>query len=294
MPSPPANPAPVVPAPPSPSPPTPKVAAASCSDGKLNGQEVDVDCGGICPGCGPGKKCNSNSDCQSGLNCFGSPGTCTANGGPGASYQCGSLPGSSGSSCLQGSSCVQTGPTTYQCLPTDSKCPPQGCPVGTYCSSGRCICNGVTDPSTVTSKTSSCPSDSTCVPIASGSTTTGQLQYVYQCCADAIGGCSAGSSCTSDAQCASGYACVSGKCTSRCEGGAGCASDQVCENRGYGSYLCYCPPGTCYDGSKCVAADAQHCSFSGFTYPGYVCGSGCTGGQQCVQTNPLTGTWACQ
>ncbi|KAL4451740.1 hypothetical protein ABPG75_007402 [Micractinium tetrahymenae] len=258
-------------------------AAASCSDGKRNGQEVDVDCGGICPGCGPGKMCNSNSDCQSGLSCLG--GTCTAstvdctgqcgtcganqecaarsgntffgptscacyckpgfcnsnndcqaasssscnfnalaNGGPGASYQCGSLPGSSGSSCLQGSSCVQTGPTTYQCLPTDSKCPPQGCPVGTYCSSGRCICNGVTDPSTVTS----------------------------------------------------------------------CASDQVCENRGYGSYLCYCPPGTCYDGSKCVAADAQHCGFSGFTYPAYQCTSTCTGGQQCVQTNPLTGTWACQ
>ncbi|KAL4421154.1 hypothetical protein ABPG77_000789 [Micractinium sp. CCAP 211/92] len=299
-------------------------------DGKKNGQEVDVDCGGICPGCGPGKHCNSNGDCQSGLTCIG--GTCTAsnvdctgqcpgacpagqqcaarsgnfytsstqcacfcqtgycygnnacqqhsssycnfnglvNSEPGASYQCGSLPGSGGSACQQGYSCVQTDPTTYQCLPTDNKCPPQGCPTGTYCYSGRCICNGVSNPGTVTSKTSSCPSGSSCVPIQSGSTTAGQPQYVYQCCADAIGGCSAGAACSTDAQCATSYACVGGKCTSRCtsNGSPGCPSGSTCKSVPTGgldySFVC-----SCTSSAQCGA---------GYTCSNNVCTSACPGG----------------
>ena len=47
----------------------------SCLDGKKNGTEVDVDCGGICSCCDVAKTCNSNSDCCLGY-CKG--GTCAA------------------------------------------------------------------------------------------------------------------------------------------------------------------------------------------------------------------------
>ena len=39
----------------------------SCTDGKRNGSETDVDCGGTCPTrCGPGKACSTGADCGSG------------------------------------------------------------------------------------------------------------------------------------------------------------------------------------------------------------------------------------
>jgi hypothetical protein len=41
-----------------------------CTNGMLDGDESDVDCGGItCPGCPPGGTCNHNSDCLSN-NCL--------------------------------------------------------------------------------------------------------------------------------------------------------------------------------------------------------------------------------
>jgi hypothetical protein len=41
-----------------------------CSDGAKNGDESDLDCGGSCSGCALGKRCHTNSDCQSG-HCSG-------------------------------------------------------------------------------------------------------------------------------------------------------------------------------------------------------------------------------
>ncbi|HMA94882.1 MAG TPA: hypothetical protein VKP30_19460, partial [Polyangiaceae bacterium] len=46
-----------------------------CDDGILNGQELAVDCGGNCPGCGVGQPCNIASDCES-LACNYSKGQC--------------------------------------------------------------------------------------------------------------------------------------------------------------------------------------------------------------------------
>jgi hypothetical protein len=48
--------------------------APTCSDGKKNGSETDIDCGGSCPRCGAGQKCNSRNDCTTGL-CTGA--TCS-------------------------------------------------------------------------------------------------------------------------------------------------------------------------------------------------------------------------
>jgi len=48
----------------------------TCADGKKNGLETDVDCGGdACGPCASGKECSNGADCRSG-NC--APGGCTS------------------------------------------------------------------------------------------------------------------------------------------------------------------------------------------------------------------------
>ena len=42
-------------------------AAPSCTDGKKNGMESDVDCGGMCDGCADGKFCVAGPDCENGI-----------------------------------------------------------------------------------------------------------------------------------------------------------------------------------------------------------------------------------
>lgn len=44
---------------------------ASCFDGYTNQDEVDGDCGGSCPPCGPCRACNSDAGCAGGLSCMG-------------------------------------------------------------------------------------------------------------------------------------------------------------------------------------------------------------------------------
>lgn len=41
------------------------VVSASCSDGRLDGDETDVDCGGSCPACADMKDCRVDADCRS-------------------------------------------------------------------------------------------------------------------------------------------------------------------------------------------------------------------------------------
>ena len=49
--------------------PTPKPTHAptsiTCTDGTINGDETDVDCGGSCPTCGVGEACATAADCES-------------------------------------------------------------------------------------------------------------------------------------------------------------------------------------------------------------------------------------
>ena len=40
---------------------------ATCTDGRKNGSETDVDCGGTCPRCATGKTCSTRNDCASAL-----------------------------------------------------------------------------------------------------------------------------------------------------------------------------------------------------------------------------------
>jgi hypothetical protein len=50
-----------------------KAQKVTCQDGTRNGSETDVDCGGSCPRCAPGKTCAGRNDCATAL-CTG--GTC--------------------------------------------------------------------------------------------------------------------------------------------------------------------------------------------------------------------------
>lgn len=52
-------------------------AAPTCSDGIMNQDESDVDCGGSCPSCNTGAVCGSNG-CESGENCQNCPADCGA------------------------------------------------------------------------------------------------------------------------------------------------------------------------------------------------------------------------
>ena len=46
----------------------PDMPPPSCTDGKKNGDETDIDCGGkSCPACGKGKGCTGSADCNSGV-----------------------------------------------------------------------------------------------------------------------------------------------------------------------------------------------------------------------------------
>jgi hypothetical protein len=45
---------------------------ATCSDGQANGEESDVDCGGVCRRCDPGAVCAVGTDCRSGACADGS------------------------------------------------------------------------------------------------------------------------------------------------------------------------------------------------------------------------------
>jgi len=44
---------------------------STCTDGLLDGNETDLDCGGDCAGCGIGKICEEAADCEAGTTCVG-------------------------------------------------------------------------------------------------------------------------------------------------------------------------------------------------------------------------------
>lgn len=52
---------------------------ATCGDGRLDGDETDLDCGGGCPPCAPERRCLGDDDCQSG-SCL--EGACARASGP--------------------------------------------------------------------------------------------------------------------------------------------------------------------------------------------------------------------
>lgn len=105
----------------------------TCDDGAVNGGESDLDCGGPCPPCQPGQKCDDPKDCAFGLcqaGVCGKPGGCF---GPqdcppppacmlafceqgGA---CQLMPDLDGTPCDDGDACTITRCLAGECTPTD-------------------------------------------------------------------------------------------------------------------------------------------------------------------------------
>jgi hypothetical protein len=113
----------------------------SCTDGKRNGKESDVDCGGKCPACAIGQRCKSRDDCATAL-CANNrcqpcsrtlaqcgddaEGTCFCetevgqDDGSGAGVCCSSVESVSAATCDDcpaGMNCLPTSGTEVACLP---------------------------------------------------------------------------------------------------------------------------------------------------------------------------------
>jgi hypothetical protein len=114
--------------------------ATTCSDGKLDGSETDVDCGGGCPPCADGRKCAVNGDCASGgcskgLCCGAGTGNCDGNAGNGCETNlltsaancgtCGNACPNGMPVCINGGCSVPTTPVTYSVALTGGVTPSQ-------------------------------------------------------------------------------------------------------------------------------------------------------------------------
>ncbi|MEM4246717.1 MAG: hypothetical protein QXF14_00115 [Candidatus Woesearchaeota archaeon] len=99
---------------------------AACSNGVVDAGETDIDCGGECPGCNDGMKCNANTDCLSG---FCDDGLCALAGcddgvknGNETDVDCGGgvcLACSDNKTCVQNSDCLSNSCNFGVCGPAD-------------------------------------------------------------------------------------------------------------------------------------------------------------------------------
>ncbi len=198
----------------------------TCSDGVLNQDESDVDCGGVCPPCGDNQSCQNDADCSSGWCLSGECRTSTCSDGllgPGEEdIDC-------GGSCPTCETCTDTiqnqDETDIDCGGVCSPCSDgSDCITDSDCTSGWCL-NG-------TCSVASC---------------TDGVRNQDESDVDCGGGCppcSDGSGCNIDGDCTSGW-CFNGSCVS-----VSC-SDGV-QNQDESDIDCggSCPP--CGDGSNCI------------------------------------------
>lgn len=261
---------------------------ADCADGRLNGRETDLDCGGgVCAGCATDGLCLSDGDCASSvcvLNRCAAP-ACDDDVQNGAETEV-----DCGGACGPCSSCVDGGCTEPSCtnqqrdgLETDvdcgGACPTcamgQTCSRTTDCATGECVdgrcgarcaaplllCNGVcVDPRTDRANCGLCGtvcagdrfcSNSQCALVCLGGT-----QLCAGACVDPAsnpahcGGC--------NMPCAPGSVCVGGGCVPPCPlGQVSCGGRCVSTQRDpqhCGGCNMPCAPGASCVGGTCVTA----------------------------------------
>lgn len=102
------------------------VGSSTCTNGKKDGAETDVDCGGICNKCGTDRKCQQNTDCSSNQ--------CT-NGKCAFNNSC--TPNCAGKSCGADDGCH--GKCSSCACPAAQSCQPCTCLSGQTCQSGACV-----------------------------------------------------------------------------------------------------------------------------------------------------------
>lgn len=279
-------------------------AKAACDDGKRNGDETDIDCGGSCPAdCEELQGCAQDSDCESGacdpksLQCIQASCRDTKKNNQETDVDCGgrSCAGcASGQDCLLPFDCLSLACAQAKCgeatcsdgLPNGKEsdvdcggpqCPPcernSACKQDSDCQSKACVEGVCVDPGCKDQQLGSSESDVDCGGLCPG-------------CAD-------GKNCKEAADCSSKN-CVNGRCEpATCtdgilnggESGVDCGAScpkacdlhQACRNNSD------CVGGNCVKG-KCVAAGCVNKSKDGSETDvdcGGECGASCEAGQDC-------------
>lgn len=212
----------------------------TCSNGKQDGAETDVDCGGSCGLCADGKSCSTNADCKSG-SCQG--GVCVP-AGP-------TCPSGNGFYC--GKQELGQNPSyLYYCqdgsYSVSSTCNGQGCqvnPPGIDDSCAACMCGGGTCCSDACNYDSSGTSCGTC-KVCNGAGSCNNASNGSAC----PGGSCQNGTCTPSCACGGGTCCSNG-----CNfdgAGTSCGTCKVCDgfgSCGNASNGTACPGGTCQNGS---------------------------------------------
>jgi hypothetical protein len=194
--------------------------AATCTDGVRNTNESDVDCGGRCPDCIPGRACVAAADCQSGV--------CAVGGcGPGALR------------CCQAPSCddgvVNGGEIDVDCGAACGLCPLTAqCTEDAQCQSGFCPAGSCVDPGT-------------CNDGARNGT-----ESATDCGGDRCPRCADRLTCTQASDCNNNN-CFNGVCIS-CGSGVKDGTETGIDCGGADPFCRRCNPGeACLIGSDCVA-----------------------------------------
>jgi len=281
---------------------------ATCSDGKQNGTETDIDCGGSCAACAVGKDCLRGSDCISGTCtnqiCVGTSVTCSdgIKNGAETDVDCGGASCSrctESKICYQASDCASTNCWQGYCrttsctdgiidgYETDQDCGGGICATCAYnkhCVSGSRDCqSGVCNSSGYCTLAPSCYDNSQ----------NGQETDV-DCGGSLCSKCVAGKHCVQSSDCQSG-ACSNSLCGSGGSGGkangASCGSSSECASGLCSNYVCTALGGGgkangagCGGSSECtsgccassICGDISTCNSSGLQL-----GQTCSYSEQC-------------
>jgi hypothetical protein len=252
--------------------------AASCTDGKQNGTETGIDCGGAaCPACDNGKGCAADADCKS-LNCdtAASPPVCKAGecdnqkkDGDETDVDCG------GATCPNRCAVEQQCQVGTDCA--DGVCDEQATPK--VCLLHTCTdtvqngdetdvdCGGSCAPNSQCADTEKCVADTDCQSGFCNESVTPSICESAECNDGVLNGSETAVDCGGTCKaCADGQACmVAADCTSvnygQVDGGLQCipatCTDTI-QNQGETDEDCggATPPGCdrCADGKKCEAS----------------------------------------
>ena len=252
----------------------------SCTDGKRNGLETDVDCGGgICPKCKNTGTCKQATDCLSGV-CSG--GNCAAptcsdgvKNGLETDVDCGGgtcAKRTAAKACSVQSDCDSSVCTSGVCqTPTCTDGKKNGLETDVDCGGGSCstCANGKKCSSSTDCASGVCQGTVCQVPSCTDGVKNGGESDID--CGGSCAGCALGKKCGKSTDCGSGY----------CQGGT-CATPSCTDSTKNGSETDVdCGGGTC---PKC--ADSKGCSKAADCLSG-ICGSGYTCQKGCVHHSPV-------
>lgn len=281
--------------------------AGSCQDGVKNGEEADVDCGGVCPtACEDGKSCEKDADCESGgcdpqsktclarscsdkaknnqetdVDCGGRtcPG-CEVGRNCGVHFDCKSL--SCNASQCQGSSCsdglpnanetdIDCGGGDCNACPNRASCKLDRDCLSEHCVQERCVAASCNDQKKSPGETDVDCGGPDCAPCPASKSCEQANDCVSQKCENKS--CVA-SSCEDNIKNGAESDLDCGRaCPKQCELGQECVTNTDCKTGACDQGQCV--DATCGDGKKNGTESDQDC--------GGNCGATCESGQSCAK-----------